>query len=411
VILEMMITVIMLIYIASNALQLPSCVIIHNQCSNVELVSPVYFGNDTAYLKLSDQQINIGTEVKIRFEIYTTRDEFKGALLFKLQGYSNSQYDMNTSITEIDKNETKYVQMLVFWGIKDTKLSLYAALTEHAEEFTWSEDALRKLYYENRDWLKEYDDTISDTWLVNDNMTLKTTLNTEDLKRAFELSVSISEEKKDDYAMRPLYIDLTRWVTLDMSIFHVLIYIVRFALQSPVSLNIHNQCQDINLTSLVYFMHRGKWHVEPDKEVDVNSVIRNRIEFDSEQGMMEGALAYKIQRWQHVEPDELIQDKLKGVHLLVAWRGERTKGLNVHVLLVEHDREFDKDKLKMLHQKYWHSLDTWFNTIRSYRLSDDATILTTTVKVMNGGYRWDIFITKKENDQYIMEPPRIDAER
>jgi hypothetical protein len=77
-------------------------------------------------------------------------------------------------------------------------------------QFAWNEDKLKILYDKNRGWLKEYDNTISDTWLMNDNMVLKTAFKVRDSKENFELSIVISEEEKDDYAMKPFCIHLER---------------------------------------------------------------------------------------------------------------------------------------------------------------------------------------------------------
>jgi hypothetical protein len=207
-----MIVVIMLMHTVSLALQLPSCVNILNLCPNVKLSSPVYFGNGATCPKLSDQTIDISTKMKIYFEIYVTQDDFEGALLYKLQRYVeyDDQYNIDTSATETNRDGSKCVQMLVAWKMKDYKLFLHVALVEHAKEFTWNESELKNLYDKNCDWLKEYNDTISDIWFIDDNMVLKTTSNVRDLKGNFRLSISISEEERDEYAMRPLYVDLER---------------------------------------------------------------------------------------------------------------------------------------------------------------------------------------------------------
>jgi hypothetical protein len=191
----------------------------------------------------------------------------------------------------------------------------------------------------------------------------------------------------------------------------VLICVVSFALQSPISLNIFNARQDINLTSPVYFIHGGKWDIVSDREVDVNSVMRNLIEFDSGQNILEGALVYEIQR-KYAEFDEFIQDESKSIQLLVAWNVDRTKGLDVRALLVEHDKEFnwDEDKLRRLYQKYCHPLDAWINFIRNNWLLDDTTALTVRVDIRNGGYRWDITIYER-TDAIIKRPLWIDTER
>src|SRR5690606_21765055 len=104
--------------------------------------------------------------------------------------------------------------MIVAWKMKDSKPFAHVALIEHADEFTWKEDELRKLYYEDSWWFREYNDTItvtvSDMWLIDDNMTLKTVFRAKYAKRNFELSICISEKEKDDFAIRPLCIDLGR---------------------------------------------------------------------------------------------------------------------------------------------------------------------------------------------------------
>jgi hypothetical protein len=198
----------MLIYTVSLVFQLPAYVTIHNQCSNTELVSPVYFGNGAVCPKLSGQQIDISTEMKTNFKINTSQDDFEGAFLFRLKknAESDDQYNIDTSTTG---NEAEYIYMLVAWKAKDSKPFLYVALVEHTKKFIWDEDKLKEIYNKNRSWLKKYYSTTSDTWFVNDHMVLKTTFKVRDLKENFELSISISEEE-DDYAMRPFSIDLTR---------------------------------------------------------------------------------------------------------------------------------------------------------------------------------------------------------
>jgi hypothetical protein len=176
-----------------------------------------------------------------------------------------------------------------------------------------------------------------------------------------------------------------------MSIFYVLICIVSLALQSLVSLNIHNWCQDIHLISPIYFMHGGEWHVEPDREIDVDAVMSNRIEFDVRRDILEGALVYRVQR-QHIEP---AQDKSKHIWLLVAWNGKHTKGLHVRAFLVEHNKQLDEDRLKKLYQKRRPLLKTQTNTTKSNWTLNDATVLKAAIKVTNGGYRWDIFVSKR----------------
>jgi hypothetical protein len=201
----------MLTYTISLNLQLPALVTIHNQCSNIELVSPVYFGNGAVCPKLFDQQIAIDTEIRTSFEIYATQDGFEGALLYKLQKHvvSDDQRNMDTLTTKTNENEAKCVQLLVAWKVKDSKSFVYETLVEHVKEFTWDENELRKLYNKNHSRLKEYNSIMSDRWLIDNNMVLKTSFEVRGLKGNFELSISISEKERYDY-MRPLCIDLER---------------------------------------------------------------------------------------------------------------------------------------------------------------------------------------------------------
>jgi hypothetical protein len=77
---------------------------------------------------------------------------------------------------------------------------------------------------------------------------------------------------------------------------------------------------------------------------------------------------------------------------------------------VEYDKELDEDKLRRLCQKYWHLLKARIDPIGSEWILNDATVLTITVNVMRGGYKWNIFITEGERDS-IERPLWINAKR
>jgi hypothetical protein len=218
----------MLMYTVSFGLRYPSCVTIRNQCSNTKLASPVYFGNGATCPKLSSQQIDICAKTNAHFEINTIQDDFEGALLFKLQRYSNRQRNMNASTTETNKGEVAHVYMLAAWKVMDSKFFVCVVLIEHTKEFTWDESKLEKLYnknrdwlkeynnrnwlkeYNNRDWLKEYNDTTIVTWFMDNNIVLKTAFRVRGLKDNFRLSISIFEERGNDYDMKPIQINTER---------------------------------------------------------------------------------------------------------------------------------------------------------------------------------------------------------
>jgi hypothetical protein len=211
VILETVMTVTTLICTVSFEFPRSSVIIIHNQCLNTELTSPVYFGDGTIYPRLSDQQMDISTAMEIKLKIYTFQHEFEGALLYKLQKHRHDQHNTDKLATSTDKNEIKYVYMLVAWKIKG-KPFVHVVLVEHTREFIWSEDNLKQLYDKNCDRLKKYSNNtnISDTWLIDDKTTLKTTFKVISWRWSFHLSMSISEEERNEDAMRPLCVDPKR---------------------------------------------------------------------------------------------------------------------------------------------------------------------------------------------------------
>jgi hypothetical protein len=186
---------------------------------------------------------------------------------------------------------------------------------------------------------------------------------------------------------------------------------VSLTLQSIASLSIHNQSQNINLVSPVYFIHGGKWHVTPDQEIDTNTIMRKYLEFDSGQDIPEGALVYKIQR-QHAETDGPTHNEPKSIQLLAIWGSEDKKKLCLCVLPIEHDKKlnWDEDKLRQLHQKYWYLFKAQADPIESNWLLDDAKVLTATVKTVSGNNEWNIFISEETKDNF-RRPLWIDAER
>jgi hypothetical protein len=203
-----MIVVAMLIHIVSFEFRLPPCANVFSLCSDIKLALPIYFGNGIVCPKLTSKQIDIETKMNASFEVNAIQDDFEGALLFKLQRYSDGQYKIDLLTTE--NNEETCIQVFVAWKVKDSVPFAYVVLIEHTKSLTWNEDKLKKLYDKNHGRLKKYYGTISDTWLMDNNVILKTTFSAKDLKSTPELSISISKKEKDSYAMKPFCINLER---------------------------------------------------------------------------------------------------------------------------------------------------------------------------------------------------------
>jgi hypothetical protein len=79
-------------------------------------------------------------------------------------------------------------------------------------------------------------------------------------------------------------------------------------------------------------------------------------------------------------------------------------------LIVKHDKKLDEIGLRKLYQVNANTLDAQVDFIGSNWLLDDATVLKTTVSVMNGGYKWDVFISEGIKDN-VERPLWIDEER
>jgi hypothetical protein len=196
---------IVLMHTASLSIQQSFKLNIHNLCLNVSLVSPVtYNGDGIECHRAPDYKVYAGNTMRSAFIIKKSDDTSYGVLIYRLQ--RRQSHDS----TEISKDTSSATHLLVVWRISESnKLYANVLLIEHTKVFTWNEDSLNKLYHNNHSRLKVYTDAISDTWLMNNNMTLKMTSSTRVLKGNCELSISISEEK-DDYAIRSLCLDLER---------------------------------------------------------------------------------------------------------------------------------------------------------------------------------------------------------
>jgi hypothetical protein len=195
----------LLIQIISVVSQSIMKVYIHNQCSNVDLVSPTYINGDgLKCYRPPDYKVCTGDTMRLGFIIKSDSMSY-GALIYKLQRRQSHES------TEICEDASSATQLLVVWESSKFEGShVNVLLVEYEKRFSWNEDELGNLYNKNRSWFKKYSGTISDTWFLDDNMTLKTTFRVVGLKGIHELIISISEIEGDGYAMRPLRLNIER---------------------------------------------------------------------------------------------------------------------------------------------------------------------------------------------------------
>jgi hypothetical protein len=204
-------------------------------------------------------------------------------------------------------------------------------------------------------------------------------------------------------------------------IFPILMCTVSLTLHGVMDVAVHNQYPDIELASPVYFCNRGVYNEYPVERTDIGAMLKIDFSFGLDK-LPGGILMYEVRRKGNTESDhqsstdatsiEGVEDTPKTMRLLVVWKIEHFGEARAHIVLVEHDKEleWDEDRLSELHQKCWYSLNAWIDPARNNWLLDDGAVLETTSKVMNGGYRWDIFISEGDIVN-VRKPLWIDVER
>jgi hypothetical protein len=127
-------------------------------------------------------------------------DRPDGALIYRLQ-----RKQLHDS-TMIDKSASNVANLLVIWEISRSK-KLYAdvLLVEHDKEFVWNDEGLLDLRLENFERFRLYTDSATETWSLDDNMTLMTTFRI--INEDFILDITISEVEKNDCARKLAHID------------------------------------------------------------------------------------------------------------------------------------------------------------------------------------------------------------
>jgi hypothetical protein len=200
----LLLMLIVLMHAVSLSIQPSFKLDIHNRCSNIDLVTPMYVtGDGLECYRTPGYKVYTSDIMRSSFIIKSNNKSY-GVIIYRLQRRQKHES------AEISKDTSSDIYLLVVWRISESN-ELYAnvLMIEHIKTLIWNEDNLNKLYRENHDRLKKCTDTMSDTWFMDNNVALKTTFSTSDLKGNHELSISISEER-DEYAIKPFCIDLTR---------------------------------------------------------------------------------------------------------------------------------------------------------------------------------------------------------
>jgi hypothetical protein len=163
-------------------------VLIHNRCSDFELVSPIYFGYDVIWYIPPSQKVDTNTTSRIGFRKNSIKYDFTAALIYRLQRKDRLNVD--------DTN----LRLLIVWRINDSHdFYVNAMLIKQSYTVTWDEDRLKKYLA-----LYKYHRIIEDTWLLDDTTVLSTTSKWGEIGRKAE--ITISKGMKRDNSIEPLYI-------------------------------------------------------------------------------------------------------------------------------------------------------------------------------------------------------------
>jgi hypothetical protein len=174
---------------------------IHNQCVNIDLVSPVYVTSDGLEChRAPDHKVCAGHTMRSSFIIKPDNASY-GALICKLQ-----RKQIHES-TEVGENTSSTVHLLVVWKISESNESYTDVLLVGYDE-KLDKDDLRKLYCENSGRFRLCPNFATETWLLSDNITLMTKVKI--MNEGHLLNIIISEVEKDHSTRIPTYIDSER---------------------------------------------------------------------------------------------------------------------------------------------------------------------------------------------------------
>jgi hypothetical protein len=338
--------------------------IIHHQHLDIELASPVYFCNRGTYNEYPVKRTDDGTIMNI--SLIPDQDKLDGMMVYKVQRNGNTRSDqssINTIYAKVVEEASKMMQFFITWKIRRDTFKVNIILVEYGNDSVLSEDKLAQLYNKIVDMPIDHGFCVlisgicfysADTVLMYDNTALNIVYEIA-RKEGFGLKITISEGDKDEYTMRPMWIDPERQVLLAIIIYSILIYIVSLTLQSTVDMIVDNRCTNIKLTSPIYFIKDAACPIQFPQQVNSESTMKVSFKTDIDQATFGGALLYHLQKredesgdWSDTDEDESISIKL-----LVIW-GCKSDCFYSRAYIILHESTFtwNEEKLKMLYNLY-----------------------------------------------------------
>jgi hypothetical protein len=193
---------IVLIYAISLFIEPSFKLSIHNQCSSVDLVSPIYvtYGCLECH-RAPNHKVYAGNMTRSSFIIYDPDYTTKGALIYRLQRKQKHES------TEINEDTSSDVYLLVVGEIhKSKKLCASVLLVKYDKKFDRND--LKELQSMNSDRFKLSLDSTTETWSLYGNIALMTT--SKIMNEYCILNITISEVERDNNTRMAVHIDPTR---------------------------------------------------------------------------------------------------------------------------------------------------------------------------------------------------------
>jgi hypothetical protein len=166
------------------------------------------------------QEIDVSTVARICFEFDPREDILEGILMYKVQR-------KHAGSDKLSQGKSKQVQLLIAWCGKHTEgLHVRVMLIEHSTKL--DKDKLKSLHQKCWPLLKSRINPTVSFWLLDNTTALATTIKA--MNEGHRWYISISEQKINDYVMRPLWIDVKRQVSMILAIFFMLICLLSVSL-------------------------------------------------------------------------------------------------------------------------------------------------------------------------------------
>jgi hypothetical protein len=176
---------------------------IHNQLLSVDLVSPTYAtGTELECCRPPMYKVCAGDIMRSAFIVKSDDVPIGGILMCELKRKQTHES------TESGKDTSSAVHFSAIWGTFRSKLDADLLLVEHDKAFEWDKDSLVNLFNKNSRRFRWFRSSATETWSLDDNTTLMTTL--EIINEDRTLNITISEVERDNNARTPAHVDLER---------------------------------------------------------------------------------------------------------------------------------------------------------------------------------------------------------